>query len=126
MEPLQIKYFMAVAQSQHIAQTAKQLNVSQPAISLSISRLEQELGVKLFNRIGRNIVLNEYGAAFYEHANKILREEMKEGADPERLAEELVRECKSGLGIRVVPDVKKLGELPRSEKKTQRVIDNRY
>ena len=75
MEPLQIKYFMAVAQSQHIAQTAKQLNVSQPAISLAISRLEQELGVKLFNRVGRNIVLNEYGAAFYEHANKILREE---------------------------------------------------
>ena len=56
----------------------------------------------------------------------IVQAEMKEGADPERLAEELVRECKSGLGIRVVPDVKKLGELPRSEKKTQRVIDNRY
>ena len=56
----------------------------------------------------------------------IVQAEMKEGADPERLAEELIRECKSGLGIRVVPDVKKLGELPRSEKKTQRVIDNRY
>lgn len=75
MEPIQIKYFMAVAQNQHIAQTAKQLNVSQPAISLAISRLEQELGVKLFNRVGRNIVLNEYGTAFYEHTNKVLREE---------------------------------------------------
>ena len=56
----------------------------------------------------------------------IVQAEMKDGCNPEALAESLVRECKSGIGIRVVPQVMKLGELPRSEKKTQRVIDNRY
>lgn len=75
MEPLQVKYFIVVAQNQHIAKSAEQLNVSQPAISLAIARLEQELGVKLFNRVGRNIVLNEYGTVFYNYANKILRQE---------------------------------------------------
>ena len=56
----------------------------------------------------------------------IVQAEMKDGCNPEALAESLVRECKSGIGIRIVPQVMKLGELPRSEKKTQRVIDNRY
>ena len=56
----------------------------------------------------------------------IIQAEASEGADAEQLAEELVRACKSGIGIRVVPQVMKIGDLPRSEKKTKRVIDNRY
>lgn len=75
LEQLQLKYFLTVADNQHIAHSAEQLNVSQPAVSMAISRLEQELGVKLFDRVGRNIVLNEYGMVFYKHVNKILREE---------------------------------------------------
>ena len=75
MEQLQLKYFLTVADNQHIARSAEQLNVSQPAVSLAISRLEQELGVKLFDRVGRNIVLNEYGMVFYNHVNKVLQEE---------------------------------------------------
>ena len=55
----------------------------------------------------------------------IIQAEAMEGTDSETLAEELLRACKSGIGIRVVPQVMKLGELPRSEKKTKRVIDNR-
>lgn len=75
LDQLQLKYFLTVADNQHVARSAEQLNVSQPAVSLAISRLEQELGVKLFDRVGRNIVLNEYGLAFHRYANKILREE---------------------------------------------------
>lgn len=75
MGPLQVKYFLRVAQTQHIAKAAARLNVSQPAVSLAIARLERELGVKLFNKVGRNIVLNEYGKVFYEYANKAMREE---------------------------------------------------
>lgn len=55
----------------------------------------------------------------------IVQAEAKEGTDPEKLAAELDRACKSGLGIHVVPQVMKIGDLPRSEKKTQRVFDNR-
>lgn len=51
--------------------------------------------------------------------------EAEAGADKETLATELLKACKSGLGIRIVPVVCDIGALPRSEKKTQRVIDNR-
>lgn len=75
MELLQLKYFQVVARNEHIARSAEQLNVSQPAISLMISRLEQELGTRLFDRMGRRIVLNEFGSAFLSHVDKMLREE---------------------------------------------------
>jgi len=55
----------------------------------------------------------------------IIQVEAEDGADRNELAAELERACKSGLGIRITADVKRLGELPRSEKKTARVIDNR-
>ena len=55
----------------------------------------------------------------------IIKAEAEKGADKEKLAEELIRECKTGIGITVVPEIVGLGDLPRSEKKTQRVIDNR-
>lgn len=75
MELLQLKYFQIVARNNHIAKSAEQLNVSQPAISLMISRLEDELGIKLFDRIGRRVILNENGDAFLSHVDKILTEE---------------------------------------------------
>lgn len=61
MELLQLEYFCAAAENMHITKTAKQLHVAQPALSQSIRRLENELGVKLFRKQGRNIVLTEYG-----------------------------------------------------------------
>ena len=64
MELLQLQYFQAVARTGNITQAAKELYISQPCLSRSISRLEQSLGVALFDRKGRNIVLNQYGKAF--------------------------------------------------------------
>ena len=55
----------------------------------------------------------------------IVQAEAFEGTDAEELGRELERACKSGLGIKVIPEVLKIGDLPRSEKKTKRVIDNR-
>lgn len=55
----------------------------------------------------------------------IVQAEAEPGADHEKLAEALVREAKTGIGIKVVPEVLNMGDLPRSEKKTQRVIDKR-
>ncbi len=43
----------------------------------------------------------------------------------EKLAAALANECKTGIGIKVVPQIMAIGDLPRSEKKTKRVIDNR-
>lgn len=61
MELTQLKYFYAVAESQHITRTAERLHIAQPALTQSIHRLEKELGVTLFASKGRNIVLTEYG-----------------------------------------------------------------
>ena len=62
MELLQLKYFLAVAESEHMTNTAKQLHIAQPALSQSIHRFEQELGVSLFERAGRGIRLSPAGA----------------------------------------------------------------
>lgn len=62
MELLQLRYFLAVAESEHMTNTAKQLHIAQPALTQSIHRLEQELGVSLFDRAGRGIRLSPAGA----------------------------------------------------------------
>lgn len=70
----QILYFHTVARCQHFRLAAAELNISQPSLSRSISNLEEELGVMLFERKGRNIRLTKYGRLFLEHADCILNE----------------------------------------------------
>ena len=74
MELLQLQYFKIIAECQHITKAANKLMISQPSLSNTLSRIENELGVQLFDRQGRNIVLNRYGEIVLEHANNILRE----------------------------------------------------
>ena len=66
MELLQLMYFRDAAKLENFSKVAEKYYVAQPAISHTISRLEDELGVKLFTRNGKKIVLNEYGKAFLE------------------------------------------------------------
>ncbi len=74
MDLLQIKYFQTVANMQHMTRAADVLQIAQPALSSMIAKLEADLGVPLFNRTGRNIILNEYGKTFLKRANRILKE----------------------------------------------------
>ena len=74
MEFLQLQYFCELAKRQHLTQTASAMMVSPSAISNSISRLENELGVKLFDRIGRNLRLNSYGEAYFKHVTRAISE----------------------------------------------------
>ncbi len=73
MEWYQLEYFQTVARMQHFTQAAEKLSISQPALSRSISHLEQELGTKLFDRRGRRVVLNGYGKAFLEYVEQALQ-----------------------------------------------------
>jgi len=66
MDVRQLKYFITVAENEHISKAAEAMFISQPTLSLAIRRLESELGVALFDRTGRNVKLNEYGKVFYE------------------------------------------------------------
>lgn len=61
MELTQIRYFLEVAESQHMTVSAEKLHIAQPALSQAIRRLEASLGVPLLKRKGRNIVLTQYG-----------------------------------------------------------------
>ena len=72
-----LSYFETVAELGHLGQAAEKLGRTQSALSKCISRLEEELGTELFQRIGRRIVLSPSGALLLERA-KILRRGMEE------------------------------------------------
>lgn len=61
MELQQLKYFYIIAQYESLTKAAEKLHISQPSLSRSLRALESELGVPLFDRVGRNIVLNDAG-----------------------------------------------------------------
>ncbi len=67
MELRQIKYFIKVAEMEHVSDAAAELHVAQSAVSRQIANLEEELGVKLFFREGRNIRLTPVGRIFLDH-----------------------------------------------------------
>lgn len=68
MDLQSIKYFITVAKMEHLTHAADMLNISQPALSNAIARLENELGFLLFDRVGRNIRLSQEGQAFLPFA----------------------------------------------------------
>lgn len=72
MELLQLRYFQTVATLGNMSKAAEELFVSQPNLSISISRLENELGVSLFDRRKGRIVLNRNGEQFLRCVNRAL------------------------------------------------------
>lgn len=109
MEIEQLQYFKTVATMQHMTRAAEVLAISQPALSKSIASIEQQLGVPLFNREGRSIYLNRFGALFLQSVDVILEEY-------ERIREEFEDIIKPGsgevsfgfihtLGMEVVPEL---------------------
>ena len=57
MELTQLRYFLKVAELQHITRASEELHIAQPALTQTIHKLEKELEVPLFGIKGRNIVL---------------------------------------------------------------------
>lgn len=72
METFELRYFLAAAESESIGTAAARLSVSSPAISRAISRLEEELGVQLFEKKGRNVILSSCGKDFQRRASRIV------------------------------------------------------
>jgi DNA-binding transcriptional LysR family regulator len=73
MEFRQLDYFLAVSDDLHFTKAAEKLGVSQPTLSLQIRALEDELGVTLFDRIGKRIALTEAGTMLREYGHGIMR-----------------------------------------------------
>jgi LysR family hydrogen peroxide-inducible transcriptional activator len=70
----QLRYFCAVARTGSFTRAAEQESVAQPSLSQQIRTLEDELGAKLFDRLGRNTRLTSFGKALLPRATGILRE----------------------------------------------------
>nr|WP_275983488.1 LysR family transcriptional regulator [Paenibacillus hamazuiensis] len=89
VELLQLQYFLAVARLEHMTEAARSLHVTQSSLSKTIGRLEEDLGVPLFDRTGRKLRLNEYGNRFLRRAEKALfeleqgRQELSDLSNPE-------------------------------------------
>lgn len=63
----QLRYFRVLAGTEHYTKAAAVLNIAQPSLSRAIALLEEELGVLLFTRRGRNVVLTDAGRAFLRY-----------------------------------------------------------
>ncbi|TLS36885.1 LysR family transcriptional regulator [Pseudalkalibacillus caeni] len=70
----QLRYFSTIAEEGQITRAAKKLYMAQPPLSQQLKLLEEELGVKLMQRNGRNLELTEAGIVLYKKAKKILQE----------------------------------------------------
>lgn len=89
MELLQLQYFLTVARMEHVTEAARSLHVTQSSLSKTIQRLEEDLGVPLFDRKGRKLRLNEFGSKFLCRVERALFEleqgklELRDLSNPE-------------------------------------------
>ncbi|RAT97144.1 LysR family transcriptional regulator [Brevibacillus sp. Leaf182] len=89
MELLQLQYFLTVARMEHVTEAARSLHVTQSSLSKTIQRLEEDLGVPLFDRTGRKLRLNEFGSKFLSRVERALFEleqgklELRDLSNPE-------------------------------------------
>lgn len=74
MEIRQLKAFLAIAEAKTFTAGARRVNVTQAAISMQIRQLEDEVGLPLFTRTPRRVILTEAGEHLLDRARKILRE----------------------------------------------------
>ena len=67
----QCKYVLKIAKTGSFSEAAKQLFIAQSSLSISIKSLEQELGIKIFERSGNGVYLTDEGAEFVKYATQI-------------------------------------------------------
>ena len=74
MDARQLEYFLAVVDHDGFGRAAQALHLAQPSLSQAIAGLERELGVQLFHRIGRGVVISNAGTELIEPARQVLRD----------------------------------------------------
>lgn len=74
MEIRQLRYFLDIARTEHLTASAKQLFVTQSTLSHGLRQIEEELGVALFERVGRGLKLSQAGLVFKDYAARALQE----------------------------------------------------
>jgi DNA-binding transcriptional LysR family regulator len=103
----QLKIFQAVATHRGFNRASKHLRLSQPAISVNIKKLEEQLGVELFQRLGRSIQLTDAGRVVLDYVNRLnaVATEMRQAVDGLKGVETGALRCGAAttVGIYLLP-----------------------
>ncbi len=99
MTLLQLSYLLELSHQKSFSKAAKSLNISQPALSIQIGKLEEELGIKLFSRTTNSIRLTNEGEIFVEQSTEVLQ--MVDNL--QNLPIELENSPKGSLTIGIIP-----------------------
>jgi LysR family hydrogen peroxide-inducible transcriptional activator len=129
-----LKYFLAVAELEHFGQAAELCHVSQPTLSGQIKKMEETLGIALFERTNRRVILTEIGSHIVEHARNVIKEVDAIYDVSERAGDPLSGKFRLGafptlstyLFPKIVPKVKEVMpniRLILIEEKTNQLID---
>ena len=108
MEFREISTFLQVAQYQSFSKAARHLGYSQAAVTIQIKQLEQELGVHLFDRIGKQISMTHQGQVFYQYAVSIrndLERAKNAVSDPSTLSGKLCLGTIESICASIFPDL---------------------
>ena len=108
MEFREISTFLQVAQYQSFSKAARHLGYSQAAVTIQIKQLEQELGVHLFDRIGKQISMTHQGQVFYQYAVSIrndLERAKNAVSDPSPLSGKLCLGTIESICASIFPDL---------------------
>lgn len=104
---LHLHYFQVVARLEHITQAAEALSIAQPSLSKAISQLEEDLGVLLFDRIGRQIRLNHAGKILLYRVERAFDEldQVRRELNDLASGEQGVIELAIHTGMQILPDL---------------------
>ena len=86
----ELKVFLVAAETENFSQAARQLNLTQPAVSMQIRALERKLDVTLFHRAGRSLALSERGKALLPLARDMINRAIRIEEEIESLKGEVV------------------------------------
>src|SRR3990167_4960991 len=101
MNTRDLQYLIAVAEEQHFGRAAQRCFVSQPALSMQLKKLEQSLGVTLFERNNKSVLVTPIGKAIVEQARVVLREL----EDLQQLAEKMKDPFAGEFRLGIIPTV---------------------
>ena len=101
MEFQQLKYICAIADAGSFSRAAERCHVAQPSLSQQVLKLEEDLGARLFDRLGRSVRLTEAGRAFLPHARSILHqmEAARSGVEDKRT------DVRGSVAVGIIPTI---------------------
>jgi LysR family hydrogen peroxide-inducible transcriptional activator len=101
MEFHQLRYVCAIADTGSFSRAAERCRVAQPSLSQQVQKLEEDLGARLFDRLGRSVRLTEAGRAFLPHARSILHqmEAARSGVEGKRT------DVRGSIAVGVIPTI---------------------